>query len=94
MKEEAEGSGKRFHESVQHLKEGANQFGDRAQESFNEGWREFRNRASVYQGEANEFLDELAKKIKENPQQSALVAGAVGVGVGLVLGLMMRGRRR
>jgi len=32
--------------------------------------------------------------MKEHPQKSSLIAGGIGLGVGIILGLLMRGGRR
>lgn len=82
-----------FQEGVEQMKKSAAQMSGRANETFHIGMKEFKNRATVYQGDATEFLDSMAVYIKENPQRSALVAGAAGLGLGLILGLMTRGRR-
>lgn len=57
-----------------------------------EGVQHLRERVGVYQEGATEFLDSLALYIKENPQRAAIIAGASGLGLGLLLGLLIRSR--
>ena len=92
--EEVQEKSAKLKESYQHLKEGASQFKNRANESLNEGLKELKDRASVYQEDAMEMLDSLSAYIKENPQRSTFIAGGIGVGVGLFLALLMRNGRR
>jgi len=73
---------------VSSFEEKAAQFGRRAQE----GVHQMRDRAQEYQVGANEFLDTLAVYIKENPQRAAMIAGAGGLALGLIVGLLMRPR--
>lgn len=57
-----------------------------------EGVQQFRERVGIYQEGATEFLDSLALYIKENPQRAAIIAGVSGLGLGLLLGLLVRPR--
>jgi ElaB/YqjD/DUF883 family membrane-anchored ribosome-binding protein len=64
-----------------------------ARQKAGEEWEHVRERLSVYGEGAEEFIDSLARYIKENPQRSAMIAGAAGLGIGLILGLLLRDRR-
>jgi ElaB/YqjD/DUF883 family membrane-anchored ribosome-binding protein len=77
-------------ENLKHIKEDASHYAERA----GEGIREFREKMHVYREGANEFLDSMSTYIKENPQRSALITGGIGLGLGIILGLLMRGGRR
>ena len=94
IEEELHETQAKLKEGYKHIKEGASQFRNRANDSLNEGLKDFRDRASIYQEDAMEVLDSLSAYIKENPQRSAIIAGGIGVGVGLFLALFMRGGRR
>ena len=72
------------------IKEGIQSLGADAGEKFNE----LREKMMVYREGANEFFDSMADYIKENPQKSAIIAGSIGMGIGVILGLLMRGSRR
>ena len=76
-------------EGVDHLKEEAAHLRDKAEE----GYRYVRERAQPYQQEAHEFIDSVGKYAKENPQTAAMIAGAAGMGIGIILGMLMRGNR-
>lgn len=62
----------------------------KAQESL----EQLKGKVAVYREGADEFIDALALYIKENPQRAAIIAGVTGVGLGLILGLLLRGGRR
>jgi len=64
-----------------------------ARQRAGEEWDHVRDRLSVYGEGADEFIDAVARYIKENPQRSAIIAGATGLGIGLIAGLILRGRR-
>ncbi len=64
-----------------------------ARQKAGEEWEHVRDRLSVYGEGADEFIDSVGRYIKENPQRSAMIAAAAGVGFGLILGLLVRGRR-
>ena len=83
------GRGQKIKDGLHHIEERAQQLGQRATEQA----QHVRERVSVYQAGASEFLDSMAVYIKENPQRSALIAAGMGVGVGIILGMLMRGRR-
>lgn len=72
----------RIKEQVQHAKKRAG-----------EEWENVRERISVYSEGADEFIDAVGRYIKENPQKSAIIAAASGLGAGLILGLLLRSRR-
>lgn len=48
--------------------------------------------AAHYQDEAAELLDSLAKYIDENPQKATIIAAATGLGIGIIVGLLLRNR--
>ncbi len=52
-----------------------------------------RERMAVYGEGAEEFIDSVGRYVKENPQRSVMIAGAVGLGLGVLVGLLVRGRR-
>jgi len=79
----------KFGEGLNKFKEEASHLGDRAKEELGK----LKDRASVYKEGANEFLDAAAAYIRENPQRSVLIAAGTGIGLGIILGLLMRGRR-
>lgn len=58
-----------------------------------EEWANVRDRVSVYSEGADEFIDSVGRYVKENPQRSVMIAGAVGVSVGVLIGLLLRSRR-
>jgi len=72
------------------IKEGIQSLGAGAGEQFNE----LREKVMVYREGANEFFDSMGEYMKEHPQKSSLIAGGIGLGVGIILGLLMRGGRR
>ncbi|KAB2932965.1 MAG: hypothetical protein F9K24_08855 [Leptonema illini] len=76
-------------ESPGRLKEKVQQ----ARQKAGEEWEHVRERLSVYGEGADEFIDSVGRYIKENPQRSAMIAGAAGLGIGLIAGLLLRGRR-
>lgn len=76
-------------EGYENLKEEASQFSEKAQE----GVKYVKDRMGKYQENSKEFLDDMSDYIKENPQQSALIAGGVGAVFGIIFGLLLRGGR-
>ncbi|MCB1306950.1 MAG: hypothetical protein KDK30_02160 [Leptospiraceae bacterium] len=79
----------RLRESIKQLKKDAADIQHRARQNLHD----LRDRAQGYQESAREIIDEIADYCNENPQKAALIAAATGVGFGLVLGMMLRGRR-
>lgn len=65
-----------------HMKDEAVQMGHKVKE-----------RMTVYKEGASEFMDGMSEYVKENPQKSALIAMGAGVGLGIIIGLLLRGRR-
>ena len=86
--EEKPARGKRIREGLHHIEEKAEAFRSRAAE----GVQQVRTRAGAYQAGASEFIDSLALYVKENPQRSAAIAACAGVGLGVIIGLLMRRR--
>ena len=78
----------RLKDSVQSLKADVAELQDRA----SAGLRELKEKGQVYREKSGEVIDSVAEYCKENPQQAALIAGATGLGVGVILGLLMRGK--
>jgi ElaB/YqjD/DUF883 family membrane-anchored ribosome-binding protein len=72
------------------IKEGFQSFGADAEEKFND----LREKVMVYREGANEFFDSMSEYIKANPSKSTLIAGGIGLGFGIILGLLMRGGRK
>lgn len=87
--EQSGGIGSKFKDKYENVKNEAAHLRERA----GEGYQHMKERVSVYGEGANEFIDAVGQYIKENPQRSAMIAASAGVGVGLVLGLLIRGRR-
>jgi len=77
-------------DTAKKLKESFQSMGAGAEEKFND----LREKMMVYREGANEFFDSMAEYIKENPQKSSLIAGGVGLGLGVIIGLLIRGGRR
>ena len=73
-------------EGLMNVEEKAARLGQKATEKMDN----IKTRAVVYQQTTGEFIDALAEYIKQNPQRSALVAGATGVGLGIIVGLLLR----
>ncbi|MBW7857634.1 MAG: hypothetical protein H3C43_04920 [Leptonema sp. (in: Bacteria)] len=82
ISQESDSASGRIKERVQHAKQRAG-----------EEWENVRERISVYGEGADEFIDSVGRYIKENPQRSAIIAAASGLGAGLILGLLLRSRR-
>lgn len=72
-----------------HLKEEASKLSDKAREEL----QKLKEKASVYKEGATEFLDAASTYVKENPQRSMVIAGVAGIGLGVIIGLLLRGRR-
>jgi ElaB/YqjD/DUF883 family membrane-anchored ribosome-binding protein len=56
-----------------------------------EEWVHIKEKMQVYGEGAEEFFDSLARYIKENPQRASIIAGILGLSVGLILGILIRG---
>jgi ElaB/YqjD/DUF883 family membrane-anchored ribosome-binding protein len=56
-----------------------------------EEWVHIKEKMKVYGEGAEEFFDSLARYIKENPQRASIIAGILGLSVGLILGILIRG---
>ena len=78
----------RLKDSVQTLKEDVAELQNRASARLND----LKEKGQVYREKGGEVIDSLGEYCKENPQQAAIVAGATGLGIGVILGLLMRGK--
>lgn len=78
----------RLKDSVQTLKEDVADLQSRASARLND----LKEKSQVYREKGGEVIDSLGEYCKENPQQAAIVAGAAGLGIGVILGLLMRGK--
>ena len=78
----------RLKETVQSLKEDVAELQNRA----SAGLRDLKEKGQEYRQMSGEVIDSVAAYCKENPQQAALIAAATGLGVGIILGLLMRGK--
>ena len=78
----------RLKETVQSLREDVAELQGRAAA----GLKDLKEKGQVYRERSGELIDSVAEYTKENPQQAALVAGAAGLSLGIILGLLMRGR--
>ncbi|MDH5654495.1 MAG: hypothetical protein OEZ34_01190 [Spirochaetia bacterium] len=77
-------------ETAKKIKEGIQTLSSDAEKQFNE----LRDKMMVYREGANEFFDSMAEYIKENPQKATIIGSSIGLGLGIILGLLMRGGRR
>lgn len=59
-----------------------------------EEWTHIKEKIQVYGEGAEEFIDALGKYIKENPQRASMIAAALGLSLGFILGLLIRGGRK
>ncbi len=78
----------RIKETIQNFQGKAAVGAARAGESI----ENMREKAAVYQQGAEELIDSLGAYIKENPQRSAVIAAGVGIGMGVIVGLLLRNR--
>ncbi len=67
---------------------------DRAREKYLEQVSDLKERIKQFGGEAGEkakqVIDSAGEYIKENPQKSALIGLSVGVGLGVIIGMLIR----
>jgi ElaB protein len=75
-------------ESLHVLKQDAHELQSRASATL----RELSDRTARYREDAGEIIDAMAEYCKENPQRAALIAAGAGLGLGVILGLLMRGK--
>ncbi len=68
------------------FKENASKYGQAAAEEI----EHLRGRLGEYQEKSKEMLDTISAFVRENPQHAAMIAGATGLGIGLILGLLLR----
>ncbi len=59
-----------------------------------EEWDQVKEKMHVYQEGAEEFIDSVGRYIKENPQRATIIAASIGLGVGLILGLLIRSGKK
>lgn len=59
-----------------------------------EEWANLKEKMQAYGEGAEEFIDSLGKYIKENPQRASIIAAALGLSIGFILGLLVRGGRK
>ncbi|GIX41326.1 MAG: hypothetical protein KatS3mg129_1059 [Leptospiraceae bacterium] len=59
-----------------------------------EEWIHIKEKMQVYGEGAEEFFDSLSRYIKENPQRASIIAGALGLSIGFILGILIRGGKR
>ncbi|MFN3605062.1 MAG: hypothetical protein ACK4UJ_10165 [Leptonema sp. (in: bacteria)] len=59
-----------------------------------EEWGHLKEKIQVYGEGAEEFIDSLGRYIKENPQRASIIAASLGLGLGLILGLLIRGSKK
>lgn len=76
-------------ESYEQARKKASELGHKADEEF----AHLKEKLNTYSHGADEFLDELAAYIRENPQRAAMIAGVTGLSIGILIGLVLRGRR-
>lgn len=75
-----------LNEGLGSFKENAAKYGHAAAEEI----EHLRGRLGEYQERSQEFLDVLSEFVKENPQHAAILAATTGLGIGLILGLLLR----
>lgn len=78
----------RLRDAVQTLKEDVAELQDKAAATL----KDLRDRGQVYKEQGAEVLESMAQYCNENPQRAALIAGAAGLGAGLILGMLLRGK--
>lgn len=59
-----------------------------------EEWVHIKEKMQVYSEGADEFFDALARYIKENPQKASIIAGLLGLSIGFILGILIRGDKK
>ena len=75
-----------LNEGLGSMKENAARYGQSAAEEI----EALRLKLNQYQDRSKELLEVLAEFIRENPQHAALLAATTGLGLGLILGLILR----
>ncbi len=78
----------RLRDTVQSLKEDVVELQNKAAATL----KDLREKGQVYKDQGAEVLESMAQYCNENPQRAALIAGAAGLGAGLILGMLMRGK--
>ncbi len=59
-----------------------------------EEWSHIKEKMHVYGEGTEEFIDSVGRYIKENPQRSTIIAASIGFGIGLILGLIIKGDKK
>lgn len=73
-------------ETLENLKHDALEIQAKAKETLNE----LKDRSQVYQETAKQALDQAAEYCNENPQKAAAIAAAAGIGMGVILGMLLK----
>ncbi len=79
----------KIREGMRHIREESEHLSEKARA----GAHYLKEKAGHYREEAKEFLDDASDYIKKNPQQSTLIAAALGALIGIIIGLLIRGNR-
>jgi ElaB/YqjD/DUF883 family membrane-anchored ribosome-binding protein len=79
----------KIREGMRHIKEESGHLSEKARE----GARYMKEKVMRYREDGGEFLDEASEYIKKNPQQSTMIAAALGALIGIIVGLLIRGNR-
>lgn len=83
-----------FASEIESRKHQAKLIKDRAREKYLEQVSDLKERIKQFGGEAGEkakqVIDNAGEYIKENPQKSALIGLSVGVGLGILIGMLIR----
>lgn len=81
-------------EELQNLKNKAKKITGKAREEYLEHVSDLKEKLKQVTGETSEkakqIIDQTGTYIKENPQKATLISLGVGVGLGLVIGLLLR----
>lgn len=66
---------------------------DQLKEKLGVDWGQIKDKMQVYGEGAEEVIDAMSRYIKENPQRASIIAGLIGLGIGFILGMLIRGNR-
>ncbi len=67
---------------------------DQLREKLGEEWVNIKDKMQVYGEGAEEVIDSISRYIKENPQRASIIAGLLGLGLGFILGMLIRGNKK
>lgn len=67
---------------------------DQLKEKVGEEWVHIKDKMHVYGEGAEEAIDAMSRYIKENPQRASIIAGLLGLSVGFILGILIRGNKK